>query len=87
LTTSEFLKPWKTHLAFAGGFLAVLLVSIAINLTNGEAFDRSTWQAFSAIKPMEYVMFLGLWYAVAFGRSQHETSTGLTTLNLSGRHK
>jgi len=87
MTTSEFLRPWKTHLGFGGGFLAVLLLSIVINLTNGEAFGRATRHAFSAIKPMEYLMFFGLWYAVAFSRSEHEPSSGLTTLSLSGSPK
>lgn len=87
MTTSEFLKPWKTHLEFGGGFLAVLLLTIAINLINGEPFGGATRHAFTAIKPMEYLMFLALWYAIAFRGSQHEPSGGLTTLNLSGSHK
>jgi hypothetical protein len=87
MTRSELLKPWKIHLGFGGGFLTVLLLSVAINLTNGEAFGDATRHAFSAIKPMEYLMFMGLWYAAAFGASQDERGSRFTALNLSGNHK
>lgn len=82
MTKSEFLKPWKTHLGFGGGFLALLLFTIIHNATSEEALGRATWHAFSAIRPMEYLMFVGLWYAAAFSRFENERRSGLTALNL-----
>jgi hypothetical protein len=86
LTLSEFLKPWKIHLAFGGGFLALILLHFVLDLVAGLSFGKATWQAFSSIKPMEYLMFGLMWYGIAFSQFPHQRRPQLTALNLNGTH-
>jgi hypothetical protein len=86
MTRSEFLKPWKTHLAFGIPFLALLLFNLIFNMNHGEGFGRATWHAFTAIKPVEYLMAGAFWYSAAFYRFQ-ERGSELTTLKLGRYHK
>jgi hypothetical protein len=86
LTLSEFLKPWKIHLAFGGGLLALILLYLVLDLVAGLSFGKATWLAFSSIKPMEYLMFGLMWYAIAFSQYPAQRRSQLTALNLNGTH-
>jgi hypothetical protein len=81
MTAREFLKRWKTHLVFGGGFLLVFIINVAVNLASGQPFLRAMGAALSEIRPMDYVLFVTFWYAVARGRDQ-EPRPRFTTLNL-----
>jgi len=83
---SEFLKPWKIHLAFGGGLLALLLLYLVLDLVAGLSFGRATWHAFSSIKPMEYLMFGLMWYGIAFSEYPDQRRPQLMALNLNGTH-
>ena len=50
MTRTEFLKKWKIHVAFGGGFLAVLLVNISINIAAGPSFWGAALNALREIK-------------------------------------
>jgi hypothetical protein len=87
MTKAEFLKPWKVHLAFGVPFLALLAFNIIYSVTGGAALGQAIWEGFAAVKPMEYLMYLAFWYAVAFCRFETERRSELTTLNLGRYHK
>ncbi|MEA2205941.1 MAG: hypothetical protein QOE77_2717 [Blastocatellia bacterium] len=86
MTLSEFLKPWKIHFAFGGGFLALILLHVVLDLVAGVSFGKATWEALSSIKPMEYLMFGLMWYGIAFSHDPDEGHSRLTLLNLNGTH-
>jgi|GEM_PF-4536023 hypothetical protein len=86
MTSSEFLKPWKTHVGFAAAFLAILFLNLILKTTAGEPFSRALGHAFTAVTPVEYLMFAGLWYSLAFSRPSEVRRSAFTSLNLS-EHK
>jgi hypothetical protein len=86
VTLSEFLKPWKIHLAFGGSLLALILLHLVLDLAAGRSFGKATWQALSSIKPVEYLMFGLMWYGIAFSQYPDQRRPRLTALNLNGTH-
>ena len=86
MTLSEFLKPWKIHLAFGGGFLALVLLHLGPDLVAGLSFAKAAWQALSSIKPMEYLMFGLMWYGIAFSQYPGRRRPQLTALDLNRTH-
>ena len=83
MTRTEFLKKWKIHVAFGGGFLAVLLVNISINIAAGQSFWGAALNALREIRAMEYMMLVLFWYSSVVYHPKDEWSSALTTLNLS----
>lgn len=79
----QFFAMRKAHLMFGSAFLLVLAVNIIIDFTAGETFLGSTWNAFSEIRPMEYLMVALFWYACAVHRPKDEWEGSLIKLNLS----
>jgi len=82
MTRTELLKKWKIHVAFLGGFLAVVSVSVIANMGGGQAFWDATSNALREIRPMEYAMLLLFWYWSVVYRPRDEWRSTLTTLNL-----
>lgn len=82
MTRSEFLKKWKIHLAFGGGFVTVLSVNISTNISGGQAFWDAALNALREIRPMEYLMLLLFWYSSVVYYPRDEWRSSLTTLNL-----
>lgn len=82
MTRTEFLKKWKIHVAFGGGFLAVLSITISANISGGQAFWDATLNALREIRPMEYAMLLLFWYSSVVYYPRDEWRSTLTTLNL-----
>jgi hypothetical protein len=80
------MKPWKIHLAFGGGFLALILLHLVLDLVAGVSFGKATWKELSSIKPMEYLMFALMWYGIAFSQNPDQRRPQLTALNLNGTH-
>jgi len=81
MKTKEFLKRWKVHLIFGGGFLIALALNVIINMLDGQRLLWATIDALREIKPFEYLMFVLFWYVLAHPRES--TSPGMvTTLNL-----
>jgi hypothetical protein len=75
-------KKWKIHVAFAGGFLAFLSVSVIANMGGGQAFRDAILNALREIRPMEYAMLLLFWYSSLVYYPRDEWRSTLTTLNL-----
>lgn len=82
MTSTEFLKKWKVHVTFGGGFLAVLLVNISTNIGGGQSFWGAALNALREIRAMEYVMLVLFWYSSVVYHARDEWSSTLTTLNL-----
>ena len=82
MTGTELLKKWKIHVAFGGGFLAVLSFSVVANMGGGQAFWEATLNALRGIRPMEYAMLLLFWYSSVVYYPRDEWRSTVTTLNL-----
>ena len=74
---------WKPHLFFVSFLLFLLAFKISIGFTAGQTFPEVTWRAISEIRPMEYAMFVLLWYACAVHRPKDDWESSVITLNLS----
>ena len=83
MNRKEFLRKWKVHLFFGGGFLLVLAINVVINFLSGQTFWRATLGALREIRPVEYIMFVLFWYGFTRGRRSDSRPT-LATLNLDG---
>ncbi len=78
----HFSKSWKLHLTFAGAFLLSLAAYIIMNMTAGQPFRSAMGNAFLDIRPIEYAMFILVWYACAVYHHGENGSSLLTRLNL-----
>jgi len=79
----EFLAKRKAHLIFGSAFLLVLIVNVIIGFTEGQTFLGATSRALSEIRPMDYLMLAGFWYACAVHRPKDDWDSPLISLNLS----
>ena len=78
----HFSKNWKLHLTFGGAFLLILAAHIVMNMTAGQPFRSAMGNAFLDIRPMEYAMFILVWYACARYRQGENGPSLFTMLNL-----
>jgi hypothetical protein len=78
----ELLARRKAHLIFPSAFLLALVFEITIGLMAGQTVLNALWNAISAIKPIDYVMFAGFWYMCAVHRPRDDWDSTLTSLNL-----
>jgi hypothetical protein len=59
----DFLAKRKAHLVFGSALLFILALNIVLALTPGQTVIVTIWKGFSSIRPVEYLMFGGFWYA------------------------
>ena len=78
----EFLAKRKAHLIFGTAFLFVLALNIIIGYTAGQTILGATWKGLSALRLMDYVMFVLFWYACAAHRPKDDWDGSFITLNL-----
>ena len=78
----ELLAKRKAHLIFPSAFLLAVVFEITIGLMSGQTVFAALWNAISAIKPIDYVMFAAFWYMCAVHRPRDDWGSTLTSLNL-----
>jgi hypothetical protein len=78
----ELLAKRKAHLIFPSAFLLAVVFEITIGLMTGQTVLDALWNAFSAIKPIDYMMFAAFWYMCAVHRPRDDWDGPLTSLNL-----
>lgn len=79
----HFLAKRKAHLLFGSALLFTIALNCVLAFTPGQTFMVTIWNGFGAIRPMEYLMFAGFWYACASQRPRDDWYSPLTSLNLS----
>ncbi len=85
VTRTEFVSKWKTHLVFGVGLVAAITFNVAANMVAGQHLSDAAWSAVRELRPLEVLMYLLFWYAIAFYRLKDEWSSSLTSLNLGSK--
>jgi len=55
----------KIHFFFSLGLLIVLLIGLVPRLASGERLPQSLLGALADVRPVEWIMFVAFWYALA----------------------
>lgn len=82
-----FTSKWRTHYLFVGLLLAAVAFSTALKIVEGEHILSATISAIRELNPTEIVMFVALWYSVAFRPATDEWPRTITTLDLQDTNR
>ncbi len=72
----------KTHILFLSLLLLAYLCELGLNLRGGRGIKAALLNSVLALRPMEVILFIALWYTTATGNWKDGLKSNLTTLNL-----
>ncbi len=64
--TRQQLVRIRVHLVFAVGIILVLLLGVIIKMSSGELFVQALWNSVKEGRPIEWLLVVLFWYAMAF---------------------
>jgi len=82
--TRQQLVRIRVHLVFAAGIILVLLLGVIIKMSSGELFVQALWNSVKEGRPIEWLLVVLFWYAMAFPpkldrwRNKNVRNLGLT---------